>query len=349
MKKSRHQMAIEAELGKGAKLMSRRLMLKLSILRGALRRHKTTCFGAYSTLVHSARESILPGGHRMNDIATTGATGMEPLASLLADPDRIKDIPVDNLERLFALQREWRADRAREDFAIAFNAVQGEMRPVAKVARNVHTKSMYARAEDVTAMLDPVINKHGFSRSISTDDCPAADHMRFTLILRHVGGHEERHHLDAPVDNVGMAGNATKTRLHGMASSYTYCERHLLCKVFGVHIVSDDDGLAGAAVGPGAEKITQEQADWLNTLADELSADKIAFCKYLKINARPRARLDFNPKPHPHYTCPECDKIAPPSITGQGLPRLHISGISLDKEGLEMTAILRSRKRDAGA
>ena len=52
--------------------------------------------------------------------------------------------------------------------------------------------------------------------------------IRFVLILRHTSGHEERHRLDAPVDNVGPKGSPTKTALHGMASSYTYCERHLL-------------------------------------------------------------------------------------------------------------------------
>ena len=44
-----------------------------------------------------------------------------------------------------------------------------------------------------------------------------------------------------------------------MASSYTYCERHLLCKVFGVQTFKDDDGNAGAT-GPGARPITEDQA-----------------------------------------------------------------------------------------
>ena len=153
-----------------------------------------------------------------------------------------------------ARQRDAGRRRARE-FAEAFNAVQREMAPVRKLATNSHTKSTYARLEDVARMLDPIILAHGFSRSLSTTDSPTAGHLRFALVLRHVSGHEERHHLDAPVDDIGIQGKAgTKTALHGMASSYTYCERHLLCKVFGVQVVSDDDGNAAAGVGPSAEK-----------------------------------------------------------------------------------------------
>ena len=55
-----------------------------------------------------------------------------------------------------------------------------------------------------------------------------------------------------------MGDKVNKTKLHGMASSYTYCERHLLCKVFGVQLSDDDDGNA-AAIGPAADPITEEQ------------------------------------------------------------------------------------------
>ena len=150
------------------------------------------------------------------------------------------------MERLFALAREMQSDAARREFAEAFNDVQREMAPVRKLGWNGHTKSHFARQEEVAQMLDPIILSHGFSRSMSSTDSPTDGLMRFVLLLRHNGGHEERHHLDAPNDSVGAKGAGNKTALHGMASSYTYCERHLLCKVFGVQVVSDDDGNAAA-------------------------------------------------------------------------------------------------------
>ena len=216
------------------------------------------------------------------DIATTGPT---PLDAILADPEKLKDLPVETMERLFALQREARSDQAREDFSRAFNAVQAEMTPVKKRGKNTHTGSMYARAEDVAAMLDPIVTKHGFSTSFSARKSDLPNHTTILMRLRHVGGHMEDHQYDAPIDDKGIKGNPTKTALHAGASSMTYVKRQLKCGVFDVNLTDDDDGNAGGGVGPGVEKITQEQADGLNALADDVGADKVAFCRYLKVDA----------------------------------------------------------------
>ena len=202
------------------------------------------------------------------------------LTKLLADPDRLRDFPIETVERLFELDRQIRADDARRDFFVAFNRVQSQMLPVAKKGKGEQRGSFYARAEEVMAMLDPIMLAEGFSRSISTEECPTPDHLRFVLILRHIGGHEERHRLDAPIDNIGPKGSPTKTKLHGMASSYTYCERHLILKVFGVQVVADDDGNGG----PGAEKISAEQAKDLDSLIGEVKASKGKFMAYFKID-----------------------------------------------------------------
>lgn len=210
-----------------------------------------------------------------------------PLDAILADPDRLKDSPVETMERLFALQREARADAAKERFHEAFHKLQSEMTPVRKAARNKQTNSMYAKAEHIDEMLQPLLTKFGFSTSGSAVPCDVPDTVRFRLIVRH-SGHAEEHFMDAPIDNVGMKGSPTKTRLHGTGSAETYALRRLKCSVFDVHLVDDDDGNAAGGIGPGAEPITAEQATELNELADELGADKIAFCRYLKIDAIPQ-------------------------------------------------------------
>ena len=222
----------------------------------------------------------------MTEVAVVRDQG-NALAMLLSDTEKLKEFPIETVERLFALDREYRADRARADFHVAFNTVQSQLAPVRKTGRNTETGSMYAKSDAVMAMLDPIITANGFSRSISTEDCPTPGYTRFVLMLRHIGGHEERHRLDAPIDNVGPKGTANKTVIHGMMSSYTLCERHLCVKVFGLQIVDDDDGNAAGGIGPGTELITPKQATQLNALADEVGADKGLFCKMMNIGSIP--------------------------------------------------------------
>ena len=207
-------------------------------------------------------------------LATRAPSALE---TLLADPDRLKSFPIETVERLFDLSRKMAADIARKEFAEAFNRLQGRMTPVRRTATNDQTRSKYALLEDVERMLDPLLISEGFSRSMSTEDCPVPDHLRFVMTLRHVGGHTERHVLDAPIDDKGPKGASTKTRLHGMGSSMTYVSRYLLVNVCGVQTCSDDDGNAAGNVGPGADSITERQAADLYALMEETGSDPDKF------------------------------------------------------------------------
>ena len=212
-------------------------------------------------------------------IAPTGQTALD---KLLADPSQLKDYPIETVERLFSMHKELQAETARRAFNEAFNRVQQKMTPVVKKGRNKQTGSFYARAQEVVEMVHPILVQEGFSRSLSMDECPADNHNRYVLILRHNGGHLERHWMDAPIDDKGMAGKTNKTRLHGTASSYTYCQNQLLCKVLGVPLV-DDDGNAGAGVGPGSEAITLDQSLNLEALMDEVKGNRPSFLKLFAI------------------------------------------------------------------
>ena len=122
-------------------------------------------------------------------IATTQPSA---LTTLLADTDKMAALDADKLEKLLNLQLQFEAAQDKRDFSGAFNAVQAEMTAVSKIGWNPHTSSHFARAEEVAAMLDPIIVKHGFSWSISTTDSPIPDMIRFVLTIRR-GVHIETH------------------------------------------------------------------------------------------------------------------------------------------------------------
>ena len=216
------------------------------------------------------------------DLATTQPS---PLAQLLADPDRLKEFPIETVERLFALDREMRQDGAQNrNSPMRCTRLQGDLTPVRKAAKNDQTGSWYARLEDVEAMLDPVIHKHGFSTSLSSQPGAPADHTRFVLMVRHVGGHAEEHTWDAPIDDKGIKGNPNKTRLHGGGSSMAYAARYLKTNVFSVSTYRDDDGnAAGTGRRRRSRSPKQQFQQQLNDLADQSGGvDKLRLASWLK-------------------------------------------------------------------
>lgn len=210
------------------------------------------------------------------------AAAPSTLAAILSDPERLQAIPVETVERLFRIDKEIRSEDARKAFYSAMNAVQGEIRPVGRQGYNQHTKSKYAVLEDVQRMLNPILTKHGFSPSASTVEPIMPDTMRICLTVRHVGGHVEKHYMDAAVDDVGPGGRKSKTALHGAGSTFTYCERLLKSKVFNVTLTDNPDDDDGNRGGEPETPVSDEQAANLQALAEEVGADATKFLKYMR-------------------------------------------------------------------
>lgn len=225
----------------------------------------------------------------MNDIVETrSAPPIEAdrslLATLLSDTEKLKDVPVENIERLYDIADKMEKERQRKAFNAAFLAAQSEFTPVVKKHWNEQTKSYYAKGRDVLEMVTPIINKHGFTNSVSVEPVNEKDMMRFVLIVRHIEGHEERHYMDAPIDNVGIKGTPNKTRLHGMGSAYSYAERYLTGKVWNVLIVDDDDDGNQTALQTNLNKITDEQYEDLVKLAEQAKMDMDRIKTYFKLD-----------------------------------------------------------------
>ena len=189
------------------------------------------------------------------------ASEFSPLDAVLADPDKIALIDTDKIEKLFELQQRSIDAQAKRTFFSELTAARSKFSRVKRDKRNEQTKSKYTTLEAITSMLDPIIAQHGFSRSLTTDGVDPSGDTIFVLVVRHESGHSEESRLPLPIDDKGIKGNVNKTRIHAMGSAFTYAERILVTKFFGVETGDkDDDG--NAAGGRGAEPeplITVEQ------------------------------------------------------------------------------------------
>lgn len=199
------------------------------------------------------------------------------LGRAMSDPT----IEVEKVERYAAL---YERAIARED-EIAFNTAmmeaQKEMRPIAAKANNPQTKSKYAKYEAVDAEARPIYTKHGFSLSFYTGEGAPEGCIRVQCKVSR-GGHTERPYIDMPADGKGAKGGDVMTKTHATGAGVTYGRRYLLGMIFNLVIGEDRDGNDASDTGG---VITQDQLTQLITLADEVGADKAAFCKYMGVDS----------------------------------------------------------------
>jgi hypothetical protein len=224
-----------------------------------------------------------------NAIALAGGI-LNVIAKAAADPNT----DVDKLERLLAMQERVLEREAEQAFNAAMRAAQDSMGPVLKNKSNKETHSTYADLEQISLAMDPIIHKHGFSLSFGTGDCPYPNHYRVTCEVSHTAGYTRHYQADVPIDNTGPKGTQNKTMTHGFGSALSYGRRYLKLLIFDI-ATTDDDGRAAGNGGP----INAEQLAVLNGLADAVKADKIAFCKYLKVDSlRDLAAFHYNDAIH---------------------------------------------------
>lgn len=208
-------------------------------------------------------------------VESLGGGILNVIARAAADPNT----DVDKLERLLAMQERVLEREAEQAFNAALREAQDEIQPIVRNKTNSSTSSTYADLERVSDSIDPVLRRHGFSSSFGTADCPLPGHYRVTCRLSHVGGHHRDYQADVPADTAGVKGTPTKTATHGFGSALSYGRRYLKLLIADV-ATTDDDGRAASNGGP----INKEQLAVLNGLADAVGADKIAFCRYAKVD-----------------------------------------------------------------
>jgi hypothetical protein len=194
------------------------------------------------------------------------------LIAKLIDSGKLTAESVGVVERLVALQEHMAEKSAEREFAVAFSALQGELKTF-RATREVPTKAggvkfAYLPYEEIMASVDPLAKRYGFSISFSTDFQDGR--IVQTCTLQHIAGHHRDYKAFARAGS-GPYG-ATETQADGAAM--TYAKRYALCNALNIVVERDTDARnEGSPISP-------EQAQTLAEMVKETGSDEVKFLRY---------------------------------------------------------------------
>jgi len=179
------------------------------------------------------------------------------IARAASDPS----VDVAKMERLYAMMTAEHARIAEQQFNAAMTAAQAEMPMVMKTSKNPHTQSDYAKLETLKVAMAPIISKHGFSLMFSEGKSDSPDKIRVLCDVKHASGHTIQRYLDLSRDDTGAQGRASKTKIQGEGSTFSYGVRYLTTMLFNVIVAGiDQDGNKGSRPKPVVQTTTPELA-----------------------------------------------------------------------------------------
>jgi hypothetical protein len=184
------------------------------------------------------------------------------------------------VEKLMTLQERWEKNQARKAFDNAIAAAKAEIPNITKnrevdfTSAKGRTNYRYEDLGEIARVVSPILARHGLSYRYRTTSVPN-EPVTVTCIVSHRDGHFEENTLCACRDDSG-----NKNSIQAIGSTSTYLQRMTLKAALGLAVSNDDDGKQADA----ADAITLEQVEELVALADEVGADKEAFCRYFKVD-----------------------------------------------------------------
>jgi len=173
---------------------------------------------------------------------------------------RDPSVDVGKMKALLEMKEGVENREAEKAWALAMQATQAEILPVAKNAQNAHTKSKYAKLEKVDEAIRPIYTKHGFSISYGSREPKGQQHVRVVCHVSHIGGYSKEFELEGRLDTTGSQGASNKTEIQGMGSSVSYLRRYLLLMIFNVVMEGEDADGNGKAPLISADQSMQIDA-----------------------------------------------------------------------------------------
>ena len=194
-----------------------------------------------------------------------------------------KGVDVAVLERLMALQERVSDRNARAAFDEAVAAFQASCPPLHKsvgvdytTKSGVRIKYNFAPLDTIARTTRPHLAAQGLS--YSWDSVVESGEAVVTCTLHHVAGHSRTATFRGAIEG---AGSPQMNAMQKAGAALTYGQRYSLIQVLGL-TTADDDVDGGQS---GGESISEEQLADLESLLEEVKADRARFLEYMGVEA----------------------------------------------------------------
>lgn len=161
------------------------------------------------------------------------------------------NLPVETMEKLFALHREAKADMAREAFVVAMSEFQ-KVCPVITKNKTVKNKDgqsdryKYASLDQIVKEIKAPLADNNLAYSWNVENKESS--IKATVKITHSFGHSEISQFEVPIDKGGFMTEPQK-----FASALTFAKRYALCNALGILTGEEDTDATDVGKEPGAK------------------------------------------------------------------------------------------------
>ena len=162
----------------------------------------------------------------------------QPTVEILISQAITQGLPVETMEKLFALKERHDANVAKEAYVMAMSSFQSEC-PIIEKTKKVLNKDgrtvryQYAPIDAIAEQIKKPLADNGLSYKWEVENKPGF--INATAVATHRLGHSERSSFEVPIDTEGYMTAPQK-----YASALTFAKRYSLCNILGISTGEED-------------------------------------------------------------------------------------------------------------
>ncbi|MHB8674644.1 MAG: ERF family protein [Candidatus Limnocylindrales bacterium] len=191
----------------------------------------------------------------------------------------MQKVDVATMEKLLAMRRELKAEKAKEEYDRAMAKFQSECPTIAKTKPGGKTNSgqvvyYYAPIESIVAQVKNALQDNGFSYTTGMELKEGG--VRVTVKVTHAAGHSEETSMEVPFGTKTNAMSESQVA----AAATTFAKRYAFCNAFGILTGDEDTDAQPQGTGsheqrnrPGAS-FYEKAADIVGRMVEEKSLNE---------------------------------------------------------------------------